>query len=184
MNTLSQQQSLRTKLVPAPAPTSGCITSYADLLRWFSSFTIEVMFNKLFGYTAGKKQDVLREDQSMPRFMFSDDDRYLGVTVWSPELGAWVVGGCIGELKTVVRTAGTVEEDIANKCLQGWAVCDGSVNGVPDLTADLSGDEQNLVDPGNAVADTVKSKSKVKSPWFKGSSAAWEIYTVMYIGIK
>ena len=183
MNTISQVSHLQAKVVPSPVPATGCFTSWADLIAWLRSFTIDVAFGKLFGYTAGKREDVTRDMQGLPRFMFDAANRYLGVAVWVPELGSWSIGGIIGELKTVVRTAGTVADDMAEKMLAGWAVCDGSTQGVPDLTADLEGTESSLVDPDNAVADTVKSKGKVKSPWFKGSSTAWEIYTVMYTGV-
>lgn len=147
------------RIVPAPYKSGGCPQSVNDLIEWMRTFTVEVKFDGVaFGYSAGTPDLATPDNRVTPRLMFDDQGRFIGLMVWDTNLGAWATGARVGELKTVVRTADTTEDDLDNKLLSsGWYLCDGTTAPLPDLTAE----------PG----------------FFRGSSPNWDIYTVGFLGI-
>lgn len=177
---------LRAELKLAPFDEVGCPKTFEQLRQWVQQAEVVFSLNAPFGYTSGTRQNANPDSRALPRFMFDEQGRYLGLQAFVPSLGRWTTGAYIGELKTIYRTASTLALDMENKGLAGagWIICDGKDNRVPDLTVDLQGTDQNLVDPDNHVNDSVKSKSKVKSPWFRGTAPDWDIYTVCYIGVS
>lgn len=173
---------LNAKIETVPFPSGQCPKTIEDIRAWIGTFGIDFKVSALFGYTAGRLTDAPVESRSLPRFVFDDARRFLGVQTWVPEMGAWTMGGTIGELRTIVRQADTVADDMLEKGLAGWYLADGSRSGVPDLTGDVTLADQDLVDPGNLVDNTVKSKAVAPSQYFKGTSPNWDVYTVCYIG--
>lgn len=146
------------KVIPAPLQRGTCPKTPQDLMDWFAKATVEVRFDGVaFGYSAGTLEDATPDVRNAPRLVFDDQGRYLGTMVWDTNLGVWTTGARIGELKTLVRTADTLEEDLAGKNLgAGWYLCDGNQAPLPDLTA---------VDG-----------------FFQGSTPNWSVYTVGYLG--
>lgn len=146
------------RVQPGPPPTS-CITSFTELSTWIRNFGVEFTQQQVaFAYSAGTVASATVEQRAFPRFLFSEVGLYLGLGIYDPTLGAWVTGDTLGELTTIVRTAGTVAEDMTSKGLAGagWRLADGSTSGVPDLTAN--------------------------DGFFTGTGPNWTIYTVAYTG--
>lgn len=144
------------KVVPGPLPTN-CLVSLEDLAKWLATFGVEFTTQQVaFGWSAGPITSATPEQRAFPRFIFNDFGAYLGIGIYNTSLGAWVIGGAIGELKTVVRSADTVALDLQNKGFEGagWHLADGTTTGVPDLTAN--------------------------DGFFTGSGPDWDIYTVAY----
>lgn len=149
---------LQAQVKPGPAPTS-CITSFDDLSKWLSTFGVEWTTQQVaFAYSAGPISRATPEQRSFPRFIFSDTGIYVGLGIYDPTLGNWVIGGSLGELKTVIRTSTTMAEELVDKGFQGsgWHLADGTTAGIPDLTAN--------------------------DGFFTGSGPNWTIYTVGYSG--
>ena len=150
---------IQAKVVPTPYPSGQCPQSPADLQNWFASFAVEFRTQRAaFAYTAGKLSDATPADRTLPRLVFDDQARYLGLFIWSETLGEWVQPGAIGELKTVVRSETLLADDLVAKNFKnaGWHLADGSTAGVPDL---------------QAVAG-----------FFQGAGPNYSVYTVCYTG--
>lgn len=174
---------LNAKIETVPFQSGQCPKNIEEIRAWIGTFGIDFKVSGLFAYTAGRLEDAPVESRTLPRFVFDDQRRFLGVQTWVPEMGAWTMGGTIGELRIIVRQADTVADDMLEKGLAGWYLADGSRSGVPDLTGNVTLPDQDLVDPDSAVPDTVKSKAIAPSQYFKGTSPNWDVYTVCYIGV-
>lgn len=178
-----QSTILKANLEVPPLPGGkNCLKSVDDLAAWMKTIVVRVGFGWLFGYSSGTPAGAATELRSMPRFLYDDSDRYIGLAVWVPALGGWTIPGVIGELKTVQRTANVLTDDLKNKNLLGWHVCDGSTTGVPDLTAKMTTGDQKLIDPDNTLNSKIRFNASLNSPWFQGSGPEWDVYTVMYTG--
>lgn len=160
----------RANLSLPPLAPGECIRSQADMQRWLEKAEIDIQSanRALFAFTAGPESSATSDDRDMLRAMFDDQGRFLGMVIFSTDVQAWQIPGVNGELKTIYRTQGTLEEDMKEKLLSGWQLCDGSAV-APDLTpktiTDSSGDTH---DPN-------------PSPFFKGAAPDWDIYTVMRV---
>lgn len=178
------QQILQTQLEVPPLPGgSNCLKSLTELVAWLKTCTVRFNFGMLFGYTSGTAIGAPPESRGLPRYLFDDSDRFVGVSVWVPSLGAWTIAGVIGEIKTVQRTAITLVQDMADKNLYGWKLCDGSSTGVPDLTAKMESGDSKLIDPDGYIANAkVGYNAKIPNPFFAGAGPVWDRYSVMYIG--
>jgi len=147
------------KIVSVPYPDGDCPQSPEDLRKWFDSFGVQFSTTGVaFGYTAGTLDTATPNDQILPRLLFDDQQRFLGLAVWSTNLGAWSTGALIGETKTIIRSAATVMDDMEQKGLlnAGWHLMDGNTAGVPDYHA--------------------------KDGWFSGAGPNYDVYTVCYTG--
>jgi hypothetical protein len=132
---------------------------------WLQLSAVSTLSNgAFFGYTVGTINSSTPEDRDKPRFIFDEADRYLGLAAWIPELQGWSIGGQIGELKTLVRSAGSVAADIASRPLAGWKLADGTAPGVPDLTPKPS------------------ASPPFPPIYFQGTAPDWGLYTVAYTG--
>jgi hypothetical protein len=151
-----------------PLPPGQCLQSAEDLRTWLEQLIIQVASreNAMFGYTAGPASSAKAEDRDKPRILFDEAGRYLGLALWIPEVQHWSIAGAPGETKTVVRSAATVADDMAEKALFGWFLCDGSHAGLPDLTS-------------KEVTDSAGGKHKANpGPFFIGTAPDWDVYTV------
>jgi hypothetical protein len=147
------------QIIPAPYPNGECPQSPDDLKNWFSKFRVEFKPDRVaFAYTAGTRAAATVNDRTLPRLEFDEQGRFIGFNVWNVGLGSWTIGGTIGELKTIVRTATTLEDDLENKGFtgSGWHLCDGTQAGLPDLTANTG--------------------------FFTGGGPNYTVYTVGYTG--
>lgn len=142
-----------------PLEKGKCIQTPEDLVRWMKSIGVKFDFSKVaFGYTAGTIEDASVDDRTLPRFLFDNEGRFIGIAVWSANLGKWETAATLGEFKTINRTKDTVQEDMEYKNLKGagWYLADGNTIGVPDLTS---------------------------TDFFQGADPNYDVYTVMYLGI-
>lgn len=149
---------LQAQIRPGPLPTS-CVTSFEDLAKWLSTFGVEFTQQQVaFAYSAGPVNQATPEQRTFPRFIFNDIGLFMGIGVYDSTLGSWTTGGVLGELKTVVRSSGSMAEELVAKGFQGsgWHLADGTTSGIPDLT-------------GN-------------DGFFTGTGPNWTIYTVGYTG--
>lgn len=147
------------RVQPGPVPTS-CITSFEDLAAWLRTFGVEFNLQQVaFAYSSGTAATATPEQRSFPRFLFTDTGAYMGIGIYDPSLGNWVIGGVIGELKTVVRSADTVVLDMQQKGFTGagWKLADGTDAAIPNLTTN--------------------------DGFFTGTGPNWDVYTVGYTGV-
>jgi hypothetical protein len=153
------QSPITAQVIPAQPKTGKCPQTMADLMKWMSGFGIQFTVQDVaFAYSAGPAAKATPNSKSFLRLLFDDQRRFLGAAVWDTTLGAWNTGGQIGELKTIIRAAGTLVADMTNRGYpeNGWHLADGSTAGVPDLTANTG--------------------------FFTGAGPNWDIYTVAYTG--
>lgn len=144
------------QLTAAAIPEGDCLDSTERLKEWIEKTRIEFSHQApIFGYSAGTLDSAKPEDRSFPRFLFDEQDRYLGLAVWMPSLQAWTIPGQIGQLMTLYRAKSTVAADIEARPLAGWYLCDGATTNVPNLT---------------------------ETPFFQGDSPNFDAYTMMYVG--
>ncbi len=149
---------LTARIIAVPFP-GGCLESPADLEKWFRGFQVEFNFQTVaFAYTAGTVAMATANDQTLPRLLFDDLGRFIGMAVWDTNVGGWTTGSRVGELKTIVRTENTLEEDMEKKNLSGagWYLADGSQIPIPDYTS--------------------------KPGFLEGSGPDYSVYTVGYFG--
>lgn len=146
------------RLQAVPYPTGSCPTNLADFGAWVASFPVVFSTQVAFGYTSGPLSEATPEQRPFPRLIFTDAGLFVGLGVWDTTLGAWVTGAVLGELKTIVRTSDTVEQDLVVKGLEGagWHLADGTTTGIPNLTANTG--------------------------FFTGTTPNWDVYTVGYTG--
>lgn len=150
------------KLDVPPAPE--CLTR-DSIVAWINSARVVTKGDAaLFGYTVGTVDAAVAEDRDKPRFIFDDQDRYLGLATWSPSLQGWTIGGQVGQLMTLVRTAASVSIDLAARPLAGWKLADGTAPGIPDLTPKPS------------------ASPPFPPIYFSGTAPDWAVYTVAYTG--
>lgn len=143
--------------IDIPPPPPECLNSPEAMREWLARSTINTVASGiLFGYSVGTIAAAGPQDKDKPRFLYDSNDRYLGLAVWMPSLQGWTIGGQIGELRTLVRVASTVQVDLENRAMRGWRLADGEAAGIPDLTAN--------------------------DAFFDGSSPDWDLYTVGYTG--
>jgi hypothetical protein len=150
---------LTARIVPAPYPGGGCPQTPADLQKWFGGFSVEFNFEQAaFAYTAGTIEAATPESRTLPRMLFDPQGRFLGLAVWDTNLGKWSTGGVVGELKTIVRTAATLAEDMEQKGFTdaGWHLANGGNAPIPDLTG--------------------------AAGFFSGAGPDYAVYTVGYLG--
>lgn len=146
-------------------PPPECLSSPQSLRDWLSASAVTTIASGvLFGYTVGTMASATPEDRDKPRFIFDDQDRYLGLAVWMPNLQGWSIGGQVGQLMTLTRIAGTVAADLAARPMAGWKLADGTAPGIADLTPK-------------------PSASPVFPPiYFQGTAPDWGLYTVAFTG--
>lgn len=154
-----------------PLPPGGCFRSAEDLRAWIEQLTVNVTSrgNAMFAYTAGPASSATPADRDKPRILFDEEGRFLGLALWVPEVQNWSIAGAPGELKTIVRSASTVAEDMEQKALHGWFLCDGSQAGLPDLTP---------VDNSIVVGNQTYNFQPTPSPFFSGTAPDWDRYTI------
>jgi hypothetical protein len=146
-------------------PPPACLNSPEAMREWLARSVVPTTSSGImFGYTVGTIASATTEDRDRPRFVFDDQERYLGLAVWMPELQGWTIGGQVGELKTIVRVAGSVAADIAARPLSGWKLADGTAPGVPDLKP------------------TPSASPPFPPIYFQGTSPDWTVYTVAFVG--
>jgi hypothetical protein len=166
MRSLIQNQtpevfSSRLDIPPPPA----CLGSPQAMRDWLMLSAVTTKAGQaFFGYTVGTIASATSEDRDKPRFIFDEADRYLGLAAWLPDLQGWSVGGQVGELKTLVRVAGTVSADLESRPLAGWKLADGTAPGVPDLTP-----KPDASPPFPPI-------------YFQGTAPDWGLYTVAFTG--
>lgn len=165
--------------LPQLAP-GQCLRTIEEFQAWFQTARIDVESRDgvLFAYTAGPASSATADDRDKPRFLFDSAGRYLGLALWIPEVQNWSLAGVPGELRTIVRTEGTVAEDIEAKHLHGWILCDGSDGSAPDLTP-----QEITIQVDIGTAPTVNMKTSepftpAPQPFFQGTAPDWDIYTV------
>lgn len=137
-----------------PLPTGESLRNNDELRAWIEKavISIESQQTAMFSYTAGPVSSATAEDRDKPRFLFNETGTYLGIALYMPANQNWSLAGVPGELKTVIRTASTVEKDMEDKFLFGWALADGSNGAIPSqITNDA---------------------------FFQGSAPDWDVYTV------
>lgn len=147
------------RFVPTPLQSGVCPKSFDELANWLAESKIMFDFSRIgFGYSAGTVDTATPDDRALPRFLFDNQDRYIGLAIWSVILGAWTIGNTIGELKTVVRSETVMQDELLVKGFvgTGWYLADGTKAGVPNLTSNTG--------------------------FFTGASPNWDIYTVCYLG--
>ena len=145
-------------------PPGFCLTT-DNIKSWLSSMAISTKLNaSVMQYTIGTMDSASVEDRDKPRFMVDDSGRLLGLAVWMPDAQGWNIGGQIGELKTIVRTAASVVLDLAARPLAGWKLADGTAVGIPDLTPKPS------------------ASPPYPPIYFIGTAPDWTVYTVAYVG--
>lgn len=175
--TAAQPLNFRSRLQIPSFPPGQCITGPDSIRDWLETSTVATQTDGLlFQYTAGIMADARPEDRPFPRFMFDEEGRFIGLSLWVPDLQGWTVPGQIGELKTLQRVKTTVAEDISFRPLAGWRLCDGTTAGLPDFSAATSA-AIIFTTPSNGAATV-----DVPSPWFSGTSPEWDRYTVGYVG--
>lgn len=125
----------RARLDIPPLPPGECLRDSESLRQWLAESAISIVSRNLalFAYTAGPASAATPDDRDKPRILFDEGGRYLGPALWMPDVQGWSLAGVPGELKTVVRSKGTVAEDMEAKALNGWFLADGSNPALPDL---------------------------------------------------
>lgn len=167
------QKSLFRAILSLPPLNPGqCLRSAGELREWFGKSGFDIQSDALFGYTAGPPSTASPSDRDKPRILFDEQGRFLGIALWLPDVQNWSIAGAPGELKTVVRSANTVEEDMENKALFGWVLCDGDNAGAPDLKPV----ETSITAGNQTITFTVEPQ-----PFFQGTAPDWDVYTVCKI---
>lgn len=150
-----------------PLAPGECIRSQDEMQRWLERAQIDIQSanRALFAFTAGPASSATPDDRDKLRAIFDEGGRFLGMAIYSTDVQAWQIPGVQGELKTIFRTETTVEEDMQEKLLTGWQLCDGS-GSAPDLTP------KTVTDSGS------NTHTANPSPFFSGSAPDWDVYTV------
>jgi hypothetical protein len=131
--------SFAARLDVPPIPPGNCLLTPDDLRKWIGSAVVNIAANQvLYGFTAGTIASATPESRNYPRFIFDDEERYLGLALWMPSLQQWSIGGQIGQLMVLQRIEASIEDDLAVRPLGGWRLADGSDSGIPDLTANAA----------------------------------------------
>lgn len=138
-------------------PAGNCLAKPDDLRKWLGTSAIHVAASGiLYGFTAGTMEDATPESRDYPRFIFDQQERFLGIALWIPSLQGWTIPGQIGQLMTIVSSTNPVTDDLAARPLAGWKLCDGNTAGLPNLTSNTD--------------------------FFAGTTPNWTKYTVGYVG--
>lgn len=175
----------RIRLNP-PAPGT-CPRSFEELQQWIEQGIVETKFRegRVMYATAGPVNSATTQDHEIPRFVFDDQGRWLGLALWMPEIQNWSISGAPGEIRTIKRTFDTVEQDMREKLFNGWFVCDASIAGAPDLTPQEVSTSMTINgDFGSGPQDysvTTTYTPESNAFFVPGDGEEWDIYSVIRI---